>query len=152
MKKILVFDMDKTIADLYGVNGWLEMLRAEDSTPYKIAKPIYDMDILNCLLNILKSVGYEVIVTTWLAKGASKKYDNEVAKVKKEWLDKYGFPYDEINAVPYGYEKSLCTKSKGGFQILFDDDANVRASWSNGMTVDANNNILEFLSQLIYEI
>ena len=37
-------------------------------------------------------------------------------------------------------------------QILFDDDANVRASWSNGMTVDANNNILEFLSQLIYEI
>ena len=107
MKKILVFDMDKTITDLYGVNGWLEMLRAEDSTPYKIAKPIYDMDILNCLLNILKSVGYEVIVTTWLAKGSSKKYDNEVAKVKKEWLDKYGFPYDEINAVPYGYEKSL---------------------------------------------
>ena len=152
MKKILVFDMDKTIADLYGVNGWLEMLRAEDSTPYKIAKPIYDMDILNCLLNILKSVGYEVIVTTWLAKGSSKKYDNEVAKVKKEWLDKYGFPYDEINAVPYGYEKSLCTKSKGGFQILFDDDANARASWSNGMTVDANNNILEFLRQLIYEI
>ena len=28
--KTLVFDMDGTIADLYGVKGWLKMLRAED--------------------------------------------------------------------------------------------------------------------------
>ena len=33
MNKTLVFDMDGTIADLYGVEGWLEMLRAEDETP-----------------------------------------------------------------------------------------------------------------------
>ena len=27
------FDMDGTIADLYGVEGWLEMLIAKDETP-----------------------------------------------------------------------------------------------------------------------
>ena len=46
MSRMLVFDMDGTIADLYGVNGWLEMLRNEDALPYEIAKPLYDMDIM----------------------------------------------------------------------------------------------------------
>ena len=35
--KVIVFDMDGTIADLYGVNGWLEMLNAENPKPYEIA-------------------------------------------------------------------------------------------------------------------
>ena len=38
--KILVWDMDGTIADLYGVENWLPMLRAYDPTPYRTAKPI----------------------------------------------------------------------------------------------------------------
>lgn len=29
------FDMDGTIADLYGVDNWLEMLIAEDTTPLR---------------------------------------------------------------------------------------------------------------------
>ena len=33
------FDMDGTIADLYGVKNWLPYLEAEDTTPYAIAKP-----------------------------------------------------------------------------------------------------------------
>lgn len=28
------FDMDGTIADFFGVEGWLEMLHNEDTTPY----------------------------------------------------------------------------------------------------------------------
>ena len=43
MRKTLVFDMDGTIADLYGVENWLPMLRAEDPLPYEIAEPIYNM-------------------------------------------------------------------------------------------------------------
>ena len=31
--KMVVFDMDGTIADLYAVPNWLQMLRAEDPTP-----------------------------------------------------------------------------------------------------------------------
>ena len=54
MRKMIVFDMDGTIADLYNVNGWLEMLRAEDPTPYTIAEPMYEMDRLNEILEALK--------------------------------------------------------------------------------------------------
>ena len=32
--KVLVFDMDGTIADLYGVQGWLEDLRMENTELY----------------------------------------------------------------------------------------------------------------------
>jgi phosphoserine phosphatase len=47
MNKILVFDMDGTIANFYGVKGWLDYLINEDTTPYEIAEPLYDMDVLN---------------------------------------------------------------------------------------------------------
>ena len=77
-EKILVFDMDGTIADLYGVENWLEDLRAENPRPYEMAKPLYDMDILNPLLEVFKLQGWKIIITTWLAKGASKDYDRLV--------------------------------------------------------------------------
>ena len=48
--KTLVFDMDGTLADTYGVNGWLQMLRAEDPTPYEKATPLYDMMLLTAIL------------------------------------------------------------------------------------------------------
>ena len=38
MLKMICFDMDGTIADLYGVDGWLEKLRAYDATPYLTAE------------------------------------------------------------------------------------------------------------------
>ena len=42
------FDLDGTIADLYGVENWLPMLVAHDETPYIIAKHIVDyVDNLN---------------------------------------------------------------------------------------------------------
>ena len=45
------FDMDGTIADLYGVENWLEMLIAHDETPYAIAKPIVNLSVLARLMN-----------------------------------------------------------------------------------------------------
>ena len=50
MDKMIIFDMDGTIADLYSVNNWLDKLRAFDVTPYKNAKPLYDMEILKLVL------------------------------------------------------------------------------------------------------
>ena len=38
--KVLVFDMDGTIANLYGVNGWLEDLRNYNPRPYIVAEPM----------------------------------------------------------------------------------------------------------------
>lgn len=147
--KTLVFDMDGTIADLYGVEGWLEALRAEDATPYEIAKPMYNMDILNAILKILHNMGWKIAVTTWLAKGATAEYNEKVRTAKREWLARYGFEYDEIHLVKYGTTKANCTRNIGGFQILVDDNAKVRKGWTLGDTIDANENILEKLVALI---
>ena len=64
MNKTLVFDMDGTIADFYGVQGWLESILAEDVKPYATAKPIYDMDVLSTILDGLKGFGWRVAVTS----------------------------------------------------------------------------------------
>lgn len=151
MKKVLVFDMDGTIADLYGVDNWLPDLRSENPRPYEVAKPIYDMDALADILNIFKSLGWEIVVTTWLAKGSTTAYDNLVRTAKIAWLDRYNFPYDEIHLVKYGTTKADCTRKKGGFQVLIDDNEKVRKGWSLGNTIDANENILTSLLNLLIE-
>ena len=147
--KTLVFDMDGTIADLYGVNNWLGDLRSENPRPYVVAKPMYNMDILNELLNILKNMGWRVVVTTWLAKGSTKTYDEKVRKAKLDWLKQYNFPYDEIHLVKYGTTKANCTRRIGGYQVLVDDNEKVRNGWKLGSTINANENILKDLVALI---
>lgn len=148
MIKMLVFDMDGTIADFYGVEGWLDDLKAEKTRPYAEAKPLYDMDELVEILKTLQLMGWEIAITTWLAKDATKAYNQAVTKVKKEWLTKYNFPYDEIHCVKYGTTKANCTRKKGGFQIIFDDNEKIRKGWTLGASVDAKN-MMEFLKALI---
>ena len=147
--KVLVFDMDGTIADLYGVNGWLEDLRSENPRPYKVAKPMYDMETLGYILEILKAQGWRVVVTSWLAKESTREYDEMVRRAKREWLERYQFPVDEIHLVKYGTTKANCTRKLGGFQVLVDDNETVRKGWTLGETINANENILEKLVDLL---
>ena len=147
--KVIVFDMDGTIADLYGVNGWLDMLNAENPMPYEIAKPMYDMVELAEILNELKEIGYIIAVTTWLAMGSTREYDRQVRLAKLAWLEKYDFPYDEIHLVKYGTTKANCTRKLGGYQILVDDNEKVRNGWNLGTTINANENIIEQLRMLL---
>lgn len=149
MEKILVFDMDGTIADLYGVDNWLEDLRAENPAPYINAKPIYDTEVLNSLLEIFKDNGWKIVVTTWLAKGSTKDYDRLVREAKLAWLERYAFPYDEIHLVKYGTTKANCTRKLGGFQVLVDDNEKIRDKWTLGDTINANENIIERLVDLL---
>jgi len=151
MTKILVFDMDGTIANLYGVDGWLADLRNYNARPYAVAKPLYDMEFLADILNTFKGFGWKVVVTTWLAKESTKAYDDEVRKVKKEWLAKYNFPYDEIHLVKYGTTKANCTRKLGGFQVLVDDNDAIRKGWNLGDTINANENIIEKLLDLLLD-
>lgn len=151
MNKVLVFDMDGTIADLYGVENWLKDLRNENPRPYAIAKPLYDMDILGAILESLKMQGWTIVVTTWLAKESTKEYKEKVRLTKLEWLEKYNFPYDKIHLVQYGTTKANCTRKLGGFQILVDDNAEIRKGWTLGDTIDANENIIEKLIKLLLE-
>ena len=149
MNKMLVFDMDGTIADLYGVKNWLFDLESENTRPYEIASPLYEVEELNSLLNMAKAKGWKVVVTTWLAKGGSKEYNKAVTKAKKDWLEKYDFPYDEIHCVKYGSTKANCTRKAGGFQILIDDNKKVRRGWKLGTTIDASKDIRPFLKSLV---
>ena len=149
MKKTLVFDMDGTIANLYGVENWLEDLNNYNARPYRVAEPLYDMDILNNVLELLKLQGWTIAVTTWLAMNSTKEYDALVRKEKREWLEKYNFPFDEIHMVAYGTTKANCTRKNGGFQILVDDNEKVRRGWTLGDTINANENIIEKLVDLL---
>lgn len=148
-QKILVFDMDGTIADLYGVENWLPLLRAENPLPYEIAKPLYDMDELAQILLQLKSKNYLIVVTSWGSLNATPEYMAKIRQAKKDWLYQYNFPFDEIHIVKYGTTKANCTRKYGGYQILFDDNQKIRKGWNLGATVDANENIIEYLKELL---
>ena len=147
--KTLVFDMDGTIADFYGVANWLDYLINEDTTPYDVANPLYDMNYLKGLLLVLKHQGWKVVITTWLAKNGSKEYNDRTRKAKLEWLEKYDFPYDEIHLVKYGTTKANCTRKIGGYQILIDDNEKVRNGWNLGDTINANEDITKYLEKLV---
>jgi hypothetical protein len=114
-----------------------------------MAAPLYDMNELCELLEELKKIGYIIAITTWLSANSTREYDNEVRKAKLEWLARYGFPYDEIHLVKYGTTKANCTRKLGGFQILVDDNEKVRRGWNLGDTINANEDIIEKLKELL---
>lgn len=149
MRKMLVFDMDGTIANLYGVSDWLTDLEAESVRPYAIAEPMYNMNELASLLCDFKKKGWRIAVTTWLAKDSSHKYKKAVSITKKEWLLKYNFPYDEIHCIQYGRTKADSTRKKADYQILIDDNEKVRAGWSLGSTINANKDIITELKKVL---
>ena len=149
MNRTLVFDMDGTIANLYGVENWLADLRNYNPRPYIVAEPMYDMDTLKVVLEMLKGQGWRIVVTSWLSKESTREYDRMVRKAKREWLERYEFPFDEIHLVAYGTTKANCTRKLGGYQILIDDNEMVRKGWNLGSTMNANENILEKLVALL---
>ena len=56
LPKMICFDMDGTIADLYAVEGWEPMLRAEDPTPYLMAEAMWNMAQLAEILSALQFI------------------------------------------------------------------------------------------------
>lgn len=149
MTKVVVFDMDGTVADLYAVSNWLECLQAEDVRPYIEARPMYDMVELVSVLMMLKECGWKIVITSWLSKDSTKEYDRQVRQAKREWLERYGFPFDEIHLVKYGTTKANCTRRLGGYQVLVDDNEAVRNGWHLGDTINANEDIIKELLNLL---
>ena len=141
--KAINFDMDGTIANLYGVEGWLDYLTDRDETPYAIAKPLLNLSALARVLNRLQREGYELNIISWLAKYSDDVYDEKVINAKKKWLAKHmpSVKWDNINIVAYGTPKQNL-----GQGILFDDEKQNRDNW-NGTAYDVNN-IVEVLRNL----
>ena len=143
MTTTIFFDMDGTIADLYGVENWLDYLIALYELPYEIAQPLIRLNALARILNRLQKQGYKGGVISWLAKNSNTAYDEKVTRAKKEWLKKHlaSVNFDEIHIVKYGTPKQTFAKTEN--DILFDDEEKNRDDWT-GKAFDVNE-IIEIL-------
>lgn len=140
------FDMDGTIANLYGVENWLDYLIAGDPYPYAHAAPLLNLSLFARYVNKLQSMGYEINIISWLAKNSDPLYDLAVTIAKLNWLQRHlpSVRWDKINIVAYGTPKQNFADEG----ILFDDEAKNRDSWNCGEAYDVDN-ILGILHDLV---
>ena len=139
------YDLDGTIADLYGVEGWLAALRANDPTPYAIARPLVNLSRLARYLNRLQKIGHEICIISWLSKESTPEYDALVTSAKMFWLSKHmpSVKWDNIHIVPYGRNKwEVCKEG-----ILFDDELRNRETWGGEAYEPCE--MFEILTQII---
>ena len=144
-EKWIWFDMDGTIADLYGVENWLPMLRAENPFPYANAQPLVNMNILARKLNKLSREGWHIGIISWLSKCSSPSYDEAVIAAKIKWIKTHlkSVTFEEINIVSYGVNKwEVCGKG-----ILFDDEDKNRETWEGKAYHPSD--MMEVLSSLL---
>lgn len=143
---IIYLDLDGTVIDFYGVPNWLECLEAQDSTPYRVAKPLVNLSTLARYLNRLQARGYNIGIISWLSKSGTDKFNAEVAEVKREWLAKHlpSVEWDEIHIIPYGVPKSSCATCPNA--ILFDDEQRNLNEWT------ANIHNMAYNADLLMEI
>ena len=129
--KAIIFDMDGTIADLYGVNDWLSKLRSEDASPYIEAKPLVNLSRLARKLNTLQRTGYKIGVVSWGSKVSSPEYLEAVREAKERWLASHlkSVSFDSIIVCPYGTPKSSVCPFYNEDAILFDDEERNRSEW-----------------------
>ena len=123
------WDMDGTIANLYAVDNWLPMLRAEDTTPYEKAEVMWNMSQLARLMNQVQLMGYKLGIISWTSKGGSASYNEAVKQAKLNWLKKHfaSVSWDRVYVVKYGTPKSLVMDTED--DILFDDEEPNRDAW-----------------------
>lgn len=146
MTRAIYFDMDGTIANLYGVENWLDNLMNEYTRPYREAKAMVNMRTLGRELNRLQAEGYVIGVVSWLSKNGTDEYGERVAKAKREWLARHigAVEWDEVHIVKYGTPKYKVVNVPNG--ILFDDEERNRKEWAlgNGVAFGVEN-IIEIL-------
>ena len=137
------FDMDGTIADLYGVSNWLEDLLHEDVRPYVEARPLVNLQALARVLNRLIRAGYEVNIISWTSRNGSEEYNEAVRQAKIKWLRQHlaSVQFSEIIIIPYGTPKELFSDG-----ILFDDEEYNRTAWGDGAYTEKE--IFEILKNL----
>lgn len=131
--RTVYFDMDGTLADLYGVHDVFKRLDSNDATVYLEAGPIpkyVDM------LKEFKAMGYMTGIITagsrfpaGTPEAIRDKMNEDTAEAKQQWLHENGIsPYiDSFQFVPYGVSKYEVAKDKTG--ILVDDDDRVLDTW-----------------------
>ena len=148
--KAIYFDMDGTIADLYGYEGWLEMLQAENTEPYEKCGCLVDFIELRNVLNDFIAAGVTIGVISWSAMGGSKEYNRRTRKAKKNWCNEFFADiFTEFHVVKYGTPKHRVANEKDS--ILVDDNKEVRDAW-RGETIDATKDIILALKELLEKL
>lgn len=153
MEKAIYFDMDGTLVDFYGVEGWLEYLEAEDVRPYAVAAPRMSFSLLARYIHKLQDMGWHIGIVSWLSRTGSTEYNARVTQTKIAYLAKHlpSVIWDSIAIIPYGTPKSSAVPSAGG--VLFDDEEKNRKEWqtNNGISLDETK-ILEVLKYFIHNM
>lgn len=141
--RTIFFDMDGTIADLYGVTNWLDYLMEENTFPYEMAKPLLRLSALAKILNRLQREGFRIGIISWLCKSGTDEYNEKVTAAKEKWLKTHlkSVKFDEINIVKYGTNKDNFRHTDK--DLIFDDEEKNRKDWG-GQAYDVHN-ILEIL-------
>lgn len=142
--RTVYFDMDGTIADLYGVPDVFRRLDNNDPTPYEEAAPIpYYIE----MMHRFKDMGYRIGIIT-----AGSRFPpntpqevkdimnegTEAAKIK--WLHDQGIwsLLDSFQFVSYGVSKYEVATDKTG--ILVDDEDKVLNTWYSDRIKAVNHN------------
>lgn len=145
----IYFDMDGTLANLYGIENWVERLESYDSSVYEEAEPLCDFETLAHLLNEVQRNGHEIGIISWNSKCGDDNYHEAVKFSKKRWLANYlpSVVWNEIHIIKYGAPKHFNCQDNSG--ILFDDNAKVRKLWDKRGMSFSEKDIIEVLSRLL---
>lgn len=151
MKKIY-FDMDGTVADLYGEKNWLNNLRNEREGSFINLRPLVDMNELAMVCHQLMNLGYSFGVITWLPMGASYEFERVCEEEKRAWVEEFMPWVSEFYAQSYGVPKQYAPSKRAAEMILVDDNAEVRAMWNTEVqrsSIDATQDIIKELRKLL---
>lgn len=137
------FDMDGTIANLYGVRDWLPRLRAYDASPYVEAGTLVDLAQLIKLLDKLGEKGIHRGIISWGSMVSPMFYQTATKAAKIYWLHKHDLQnrFEEIHVIKYGTPKHYIPKKPHRGGVLVDDNDDVCADWEKhgGIAVNAKN-------------
>ncbi len=126
--KAIYFDMDGTVADLYGKQGWLESLEAEKPV-FENLEPLWDMEELKNVCVALMMQGWKIGVITHLPINCTNSYGLECEEEKRVWCKKYLPFIQEFYGQRYGMDKFLAPVYPSDRMVLVDDNSLVRMKW-----------------------
>lgn len=149
------FDMDGTVADLYGRDGWLLELRSKVS-PFKELAPLVDMEALDSYMKALKPRNFHFSVITWTPMEAPYNFHKQCEADKREWVNEHMPSNVQFDALRYGVAKQDSRiVNKNEVNILIDDNPEVIEAWEadghRGILVTEDFTALDALEMLFIE-
>lgn len=119
-KQIVYLDMDGTIANLYGIENWLDGLLNEVEGLFLNCEPLVSSEELE---KYFPNEKYELRICSMTPLNASEEYCKVVIEEKNLWLDKYFPQITHRVYMAYGNNKNLRNCQN---HILVDDNEKIR--------------------------